>query len=246
MIRVGVDIGGTGIKSALVDTDTGDLRSDRLRTLTPEAPTPEAVSEVVAEQLGRLGGEGTVGVGLPAVVQHGTVRTAAHLHADWVGVDAAAAFRERLGRDTVVLNDADMAGIAETRLGAGRDTAGVILMLTLGTGIGSAIFVDGTLVPNLELGHIEVHGEEGEDRAAASVRKREDLSWDEWAERLNEYLDHVERLVWPDVIILGGGVTKKTDRFLERLEARAEIRVATLRNNAGIVGAALMAADLDR
>ncbi|MCB0871906.1 MAG: ROK family protein [Actinobacteria bacterium] len=250
MIRAGVDIGGTGIKSALVDTRTGELTTPRLRTPTPAHSTPEAVCAVVAEQVRELmdthHGEGTVGIGIPAVVQHGVIQTAAHLDASWVGVDAEGVLSRAVGRDIVLLNDADLAGVAETRLGVAKDTPGVILMLTLGTGIGSAMFVDGVLVPNLELGHIEIRGKAGESRAAASVRERKELSWSDWIERLNEYLDRIEQLVWPDVIVLGGGITRKSEKFADQLVTRAELRIAALRNHAGIVGGALLAADHDR
>lgn len=245
MIRIGVDIGGSGIKSGLVDTESGELVSERLRTPTPKGGSPKDVVAALATQIQTLGGEGTVGVGLPCVVQAGTVRTAAHLSKKWLGLDAAALLREGIQREVVVLNDADVAGMAEMRVGVGEGQRGVVLMLTLGTGIGSALFVDGVLVPNLELGHIEVRGKEAELRAAASVRDRRKLSWKAWTRLVNEYLDHVERLVWPDVIMLGGGVTKESEKWVRLLKARAPIRVAELQNRAGIVGAAMAAADHD-
>lgn len=242
MIAIGVDIGGTGIKSALVDTASGELVSERLRTLTAGG-SPGHIAAALAEQLTRLGSDGPIGIGFPGVVKNGVVFTSAHVDDEWQGMDFRAAMRDAAGRDVVVLNDADAAGLAECRFGAARDVPGVMLMLTLGTGIGSAMFVDGSLVPNLELGHIEVRGKEGELRAAASVRDRKKLSWEEWAERVNEYLDHVTRLVWPDLIVLGGGVTKNADRFLHLLEARAPIEIARLENRAGIVGAAMRAVE---
>jgi polyphosphate glucokinase len=244
VIAIGVDIGGTGIKSGLVDTAAGRLVSDRLRTLTPEGGAPEDVAAALAAQLATLGGgELPVGIGYPGVVKGGIAFTAAHLHDRWIGADVGAEMRRAVGRDVVILNDADAAAIAEMRFGAGVGQDGVVLVLTLGTGIGSAMFVGGRLVPNLELGHIEVRGKEGEARAAASVRERKKLSWGEWAERLNEYLDRVDRLVWPDLIILGGGVTKNADRFLGLLHARPPLAVAHLQNQAGIVGAAIHAVD---
>ncbi|MFN8110591.1 MAG: ROK family protein [Thermoleophilia bacterium] len=244
MNTIGVDIGGSGIKSGMVDVVAGILLSDRLRTPTPEGGAPQDVAAEVGKQVQQLGGEGPVGVGLPCVVKGGIVQTAAHLSKDWIGLNAEQLLREATGRPVVIVNDADAAGIAEMRVGAGRDHhRGVVLMLTLGTGIGSALFVDGVMLPNLELGHIEVRGKEGELRAAASVRDRKKLSWADWAERVNEFLDHAERLLWPDLIILGGGVTKNPDKFVPLLKARATITVAELQNSAGIVGAAMAAAD---
>lgn len=242
MIAVGVDIGGTGIKSGLVDTVAGRLVSDRLRTLT-RGGDPDHVAAALAEQLAQLGGDGPIGVGYPGVIKRGVAYMAAHLEDRWIGMDVAAVMRAAAGREVVVLNDADAAGIAEMRIGAGQGVEGVVLVLTLGTGIVSSLFVDGVLVPNTELGHIEVRGKDGEARAAASVRERKGLSWEQWAERLNEYLDRVDRLVWPDLIILGGGVTKNAMRFMPLLRARPRIAVAHLENRAGIVGAAMCAAD---
>ncbi|MFN8124454.1 MAG: ROK family protein [Thermoleophilia bacterium] len=242
MIAIGVDIGGTGIKSALVDTVRGELVSERLRTLTAGG-APGHIAAALAEQLAQLGSDGPIGIGFPGVVKNGVVFTSAHVDDEWQGMDFRAAMREAAGRDVVVLNDADAAALAEARFGVAKDVPGVVLRLTLGTGIGSAMFVDGVLVPNLELGHIEVRGKEGELRAAASVRDRKKLTWEQWAERLNEYLDHVDRLVWPDLIVLGGGVTKNADRFLHLLRARPPIEVARLQNQAGIVGAAMRAAE---
>lgn len=241
MIRIGVDVGGSGIKAAAVDVMTGELVTERVRMKTPRGGEPGAVIERIVELVGGLGGEGTVGVGLPAVIVNGIVMTAAHLDPAWVGTHAEERLEAAVGRPVVVLNDADAAGVAEMGHGACADVRGVVLMLTLGTGIGSALFVDGRLVPNTEFGHIEIRGKEGEARAAASVRDRKGLGWEEWTDRLNEYLDRIDRLVWPDLVVLGGGVTKDADQWLHLLKARPRLAVATLRNNAGIVGAAMRA-----
>lgn len=245
MIRTGVDIGGSGIKAALVDTDAGELVSERLRVATPSKRDPAGIAEVVRGLVAELGGEGTVGLGMPAVITNGRARTAANIDESWIGTDVAALFTEATGRPCLVANDADVAGVAEMAHGAGKGRAGVVLLLTLGTGIGSGLFVDGRLVPNTELGHIEVRGKEGERRAAASVRDTKKLSWADWAARLDEYIDTVERLVWPDLIILGGGVTKEPAKFVPLLDSRAPIVVARFRNSAGIIGAALLAAGAD-
>ncbi len=244
MIHLGIDIGGSGIKGALVDTATGTLVTERTRLKTPRGGEPEAVLARVAELAATVGGTGAVGVGLPAVIRAGVVRMAANLGEGWIGVRAVEALEGAIGRRCLVLNDADAAGIAEMRVGAGVGETGVVLLLTFGTGIGSALFVDGHLVPNTEFGHIEVRGKEGEHRAAASVRERRNLTWEEWIPRVNEYLDHIERLVWPDLIIVGGGIAKEAPMWVPHLATRARVTVAALRNNAGIVGAALRAAEL--
>jgi polyphosphate glucokinase len=240
---VGIDIGGTGIKGAPVDLAAGDLTADRVRLLTPSPATPDAVAGVVAEVLLQLDVHGPVGLTLPAVVRNGVVETAANIDDQWIGVDAADLFGSALGRNVGVVNDADAAGIAEMRFGAGKDRSGVVILVTLGTGIGSAVFVDGKLLPNTELGHLPLHDGDAEEWAAASVREDEDLSWKHWSQRLETYLELVERLLWPDLIIVGGGVSKKSDRFLPRLDLRTEVVPAQLLNNAGIVGAALFAPD---
>lgn len=243
---LGIDIGGSGIKGAPVDLSRGALAAERVRLDTPEGATPTDVLEVVAlvvEQFSEaVAADGVVGVTVPAVVQHGVVRSAANIDTSWIGTDADRLLTERLGREVHVVNDADAAGVAEMHYGAGKDVKGVVLLTTLGTGIGSALFVDGVLVPNTELGHLEIDGHDAETRAASSVKEREDLSWKEWAARLQRYYETVERLFSPDLIIVGGGVSKKADKFLPRLELRAPIVPAELRNEAGIVGAAWYAA----
>lgn len=242
---IGVDIGGTGIKGAIVDVRTGELVSDRLRVLTPQPAVPEAVVEATAQLVERLGGPvRPVGIGVPGVVLGGVVNTAFNIDESWIGTDASRLFSERLGRPCTVLNDADAAGLAEMRVGAGAGHRGVVLMLTLGTGIGSALFVDGALVPNTEFGHIEVRGRDGELRASAGARDRQGLSYKKWAPLLNEYLNRIDALVWPDLIILGGGISKRSERFLPLLDVRPPVVPATLRNQAGIVGAATRAAVL--
>ena len=239
----GVDVGGSGIKGAPVDLEQGVLASERVRVPTPQPATPEAVCEVVTQVLDEAGApDAPFGLTLPAVVTSGTARTAANIDPAWVGTDVAALVRERTGRDAVVVNDADAAGLAEGRYGAARGVDGTVLVLTLGTGIGSALLHDGRLVPNTELGHLELDGAVAEHRASDAARKREDLSWQQWAERLDAYLRHVDRLLWPDLVVLGGGVSKKADSWLHLLDVRPEVRPAQLRNDAGIVGAALLAA----
>jgi len=238
---IGVDIGGTGIKAAPVDLATGSLIRERIRELTPHPATPDAVAEVVAEIVGRIGGSGPLGVTLPAVVQHGIARSAANIDAGWIDLDADALLSRVTGRSVGVVNDADAAGVAEMRFGAGRDQQGVTVMITLGTGIGSALFVDGVLVPNTEFGHLHLHGGDAEDYAAELVREREDLSWNAWAHRIEKYVHLLERLLSPDLIIIGGGVSKKSEKFLPHIDCRTPIVPAAMHNDAGIVGAALFA-----
>ena len=240
MSVLGVDIGGSGIKAALVDTVAGDFSSERERIPTPDPATPEAVIDTVARLADRFGAEGPVGVGVPAVVRLGCTQTASNIHEDWIDYPAEAALARALARPVALLNDADAAGVAEMRYGAGKGRMGTVLLLTLGTGIGSALFRDGVLVPNLELGHLYLRKSKhvAEKRAAANVRKEEDLDWEEWSGRLEEYLRHVEALVRPDLIVIGGGVSRKHDRFLPLIDLDTEIVPARLHNRAGIVGAA--------
>ena len=240
----GVDVGGSGIKGAPVDLERGVLSSERVRLATPQPATPEAVCEAVAQVLQQSGaGDGPFGLTLPAVVTSGTARTAANIDPSWVGTDVQALVRERTGREALVVNDADAAGLAEVRFGAAKDVSGTVLVLTLGTGIGSALVRDGRLVPNTELGHLELDGHDAETRASDAARKRDDLSWEQWAARLTRYVRHVDALLWPDLVVLGGGVSKKADRWLHLLDVRPEVRTAELLNDAGIVGAALLAAE---
>lgn len=226
----------------MVDVDLGRLITDRLRVPTPTPSTPAAVAEVVAEVVGRFGWDGPVGVTLPCVIKDGRALTAANVDPAWRHTDARALLSAALGgREVAVLNDADAAGLAEVRFGAGRGELGVVLLLTFGTGIGSTLFLDGKLVPNTELGHLEVDGQDAERQAAASVRDEQHLSWEEWAPRVSRYLRVLEDLVWPDLVIAGGGVSKKADKWLPLLQVRSRVLPAALRNDAGIVGAALAA-----
>jgi polyphosphate glucokinase len=241
----GVDIGGSGIKGAPVDLERGDLAEARHKVLTPQPATPDGVAGCVAEVVGHFGWSGPVGVTFPGVVTGSTIRTAANVDKGWIGVDAAALLREQLGDgvSVTVLNDADAAGIAEMTFGAGRGRKGTVIVLTLGTGIGSAVFTDGRLVPNTELGHLELDGHDAEKRASTKVKEDKDLSWEEWAHRVQRYLAHVEMLFSPELFIVGGGVSRKAEKFLPLIKGvRAEIVPAQLQNNAGIVGAAMAAA----
>ncbi len=238
---VGVDIGGSGIKAAPVDRARGALTAERVRLVTPVPATPTSIADVVSEVLARLDVPGPVGLTLPAVVRAGVVETAANIDHEWIGVDAVELFGASTGRPVAVINDADAAGIAEVRFGAGVGRDGVVVLITLGTGIGSALFVDGVLVPNTEFGHLPLHHEDAEDWASASVREYDDLSWKRWATRLERYLQLLERLLWPRLFIVGGGVSKHADKFLPYIDLRTEIVPAQLHNDAGIVGAALVA-----
>jgi polyphosphate glucokinase len=238
---LGIDIGGTGIKGAPVDTATGELIAERHRIPTPQPATPDAVAGVVADVAKHFDWSGRIGATFPAVVKNGTIHTAANVDHSWIGADAAALFGHSTGSDVTVLNDADAAGIAEMEFGAGQHRNGTVIVVTLGTGIGSAVFVNEVLLPNTELGHLQIRGKDAEQRAAESVREREQLSWKQWAKRLNEYFADLEGLMWPDLIIVGGGVSKKSEKFFGLLSTRAEILPAKLLNEAGIVGAAVAA-----
>ena len=240
----GIDIGGSGIKGAPVDLRTGEFAADRVRIPTPETSTPANVARVVAEVVRSfdLPDDVPVGVTFPAVVQHGVARSAANVDSSWIGTNIEQVVGEALGRPVLAVNDADAAGYAEAMHGAARGSRGVTLLTTLGTGIGTAMVVEGVLVPNLELGHLEIDGHDAETQAAESAREREDLSWEEWAERLQRYYSVVEDLLWPDLIVVGGGVSKHHEKFLPLLHLRAPIVPARLRNAAGIVGAAALAA----
>jgi polyphosphate glucokinase len=240
---LGIDIGGTGIKGAPVDVERGTLTADRYRLLTPHPAKPAAVAEVVAQVVAKFGGDGTVGATFPAVIRGGVAETAANVDRSWIGEDVAKRLGQAAGRPFVVLNDADAAGLAEMRFGAGRDRKGVVIMVTLGTGIGSAVFVDGVLVPNSELGHLEVRGREAEKRASELVRETKGLSWKKWGRRVDEYLRYLEMLFWPDLFIIGGGVSKKATKFFGFLKTRAPIVPAQLLNEAGIVGGAVAAVE---
>ncbi|WP_435300283.1 polyphosphate--glucose phosphotransferase [Timonella sp. A28] len=244
-IAFGIDIGGSGIKGAPVDLATGEFTESRVRIPTPEHSTPQAVSDVIAELIGEfdLDDDTPIGVAFPAPLDHGVVRIVANLDDSWVGVNIEDVIGERIGRRVYSVNDADAAGFGEVAYGAARGEEGVVLLATLGTGIGSALIVDGTLVPNTELGHLELDGFDAETRAADSARTREDLDWELWAARLQRYFSHLELLLSPDLIVVGGGVSKHHAQFLPLLSLRAKIIPAQLRNAAGITGAAAYAAD---
>ncbi len=240
---VGIDIGGTGIKGALVDTSTGELLSDRLKFATPAGGEPDDIVKTVVEIIDQLkiDADAPVGVCFPAVVIHGKTMSAANVSKKWIGLDAERLFETALHRDIRFVNDADAAGVAEVRYGAAKDVPGLVILTTLGTGIGSAVIYDGVLVPNAELGHIEVDGKDAEKRASYSAKERGRLSYHSWAKRLQRYYETLEALFSPDLFIVGGGVSKSYEEFLPLLDLRAPIVPAALRNNAGILGAAALA-----
>lgn len=240
---LGIDIGGSGIKGNLVDPETGHLLSERHKILTPQPATPDAVAQVVAELVSYFDVDGPVGCTFPAIVRHGTVLSAANVDESWIGTDADRLFSEASGHPFTVINDADAAGIAEMEFGAAAGQDGVVIVLTLGTGIGSALFLDGRLVPNTEFGHLEFNGFTSvEDWAAAKVRKDEGLSWDGWAGRVARFLEHLDRVFSPDLFVLGGGVSRKWDKWGSTIDVGVPVVAARLQNQAGIVGAAMAAA----
>ena len=236
---LGIDIGGTGIKGAPVDTARGALLAPRHRIPTPRPASPEAVADTVKRIAAHFAWKGPVGCTLPSVIQGGRVRTAANIDKSWVGVDAVRLLGAATGCQVAVINDADAAGYAEMHFGAGRGKSGLVILVTLGTGIGSALFINGHLVPNTELGHLRLHRGDAEKWAAESVREAKGLSWKKWSQRVDKYLGLLQRYFWPDLIIVGGGVSKKARKFLPRLTVPARVVPAKLRNEAGIVGAAL-------
>jgi polyphosphate glucokinase len=240
-VRLGVDIGGTGIKGAPVDVELGDLARDRFRLVTPKKHKPYEVVKVVHEVVQHFPDvDGAIGVTFPGVVIRGVVHTAANMDKSWIGLDADKLFTEALGRPVTLMNDADAAGVAEMRFGAGKDKRGVVVMITLGTGIGCALFHDGVLLPNTELGHIEIDGKDAERIASGSARDEEKLSWKEYGKRLQKYLRTLDSLLWPDLFIIGGGVSKEADKYLPDIKVRTPVVTAELLNNAGIVGAAVL------
>ncbi|MCG3208310.1 MAG: Polyphosphate glucokinase [Anaerolineae bacterium] len=238
---LGIDIGGSGIKGAPVNIETGELTSDRYRIPTPEPSVPEAVADVVAKITRHFEWTGPIGCTFPAVIKNGVALTAANVDNTWIGTNGQKLLREKTGCPVLLLNDADAAGFAEMKFGASQDRTGVVILLTLGTGIGSAIFVNGVLVPNTEFGHLDIRGKDAENRASDRIRKAEDLSWKEWAKRVNEYLQRMEALFWPDLFIIGGGVSKKHEKFFRYFDIKTEIVPAKTLNEAGIIGAALAA-----
>ena len=237
---LGIDIGGTGIKAAPVDLTTGTLAGERVKVPTPRPAVPDVIAGVVRDLAKGFGWTGPAGITFPGVVINGITMTAHNLDPAWIGLDARALFAEATGLEVALLNDADMAGVAEMKFGAGAGEQGTVMMLTFGTGIGSALFRAGTLVPNTEFGHIEIHGHDAESRASERAKVLHDLSWGSWAGRVDNYLDHVEALVAPDLFIIGGGISRKADKFIPLLTSiRARIVPAALHNDAGLVGAAL-------
>jgi len=243
MHALGIDIGGTGIKAAPVDVATGKLLADRQKIATPRPALPAAIADVVKQLTTSFKWSGPVGITFPGVVIDGVIRTAANLDPAWIGLDAGALFGKATGNPVRVLNDADAAGVAEMTFGAGVGNEGTVLMLTFGTGIGSALFTKGVLVPNTEFGHVEIHGQDAESRASEHAKELHDLSWGKWAGRVDEYLQHVEAVMSPQLIIVGGGISKQAEKWVPRLTGiRARIVPAALLNDAGIVGAAMATA----
>lgn len=242
---LGIDVGGSGIKGALVNTKKGNLASDRIRVPTPKPAVPEAVNAKIFKLVEKFKYEGPMGVGFPAIVLNGVVRSAANVSDEWIGFPGAKALAKGCGCKVTLLNDADSAGIAEMRFGAGLKMKGVVIVLTLGTGIGSALFINGRLVPNTELGHLYLRKSkiDAEDYASDRIRAAEKLSWEKWATRLDEYLQHLEKIFSPNLFILGGGVSKRAEKFIPHLTVQAKVVPAKLRNEAGIVGAAMAAAE---
>ncbi|MCU0519797.1 MAG: ROK family protein [Anaerolineae bacterium] len=241
MVILGVDVGGSGIKGAPVDTEKGVMLSERFRIPTPGGAEPQAVALVVGEIARNFAWNGPIGVGFPAVIQHGVAKTAANVHKSWIGTHAEDLLAGATGCPVRVLNDADVAGMAEMRFGAGRGRQGVVFIITIGTGLGTALFTNGVLVPNTELGHIEMDGQDAEWQASDAARQRGKMKWTAWAKRFNRYLQRLDALFWPDLFILGGGASKKIDKFRSELDVHAEIVPAKLANEAGIVGAAIAA-----
>jgi polyphosphate glucokinase len=248
-IAIGIDVGGSGIKAAVVDVEAGKFRSERLRVVTPNPATPEAITASIARLVRRLaksGGLGDstpVGIGLPGVAIDGVLKSAANIDPSWIDFPIVDRLTRLLKRPVSIINDADAAGIAEMRFGVGKGQPGVVIFLTLGTGVGSGVFNDGVLVPNTEFGQMEIRGRAAERRSAAAARVRRGLSWKAWAADLDEHLDRIQQLTWPNLMILGGGVSKSADRFVPRLTVRCTVVPALLRNDAGIIGAAIVAAE---
>ena len=239
----GIDIGVSGIKGALVDADNGELIGERVRVDTPQPSTPDAVADAVKTLVVDMGKyNGPVGCTFPAIVKNGVMFSAANVDKAWIHTDGQSLFSERVGMPFHVLNDADAAGVAEMTFGSGKDKMGVVIMLTFGTGIGSAVFHDGKLLPNTEFGHLHLHNKIAEARAAARIKEERDLSWAKWGARVNDYLQHLDFIFSPDLFIIGGGISKRFDRFIEYIHVNAEVAPARYFNDSGIVGAAMAAA----
>lgn len=246
MTLLGIDIGGTGIKGAPVDVETGQLTAERFRIETPQPALPNSVADVVEQVAAHFNYKGPTGITFPAVVKQGVIYTAANVDHSWIGTNAGELFSQHVGGPVAVVNDADAAGIAEMRFGAGKDRKGVVIMLTLGTGIGSAIFLDGQLLPNSEFGHLRIRGKDAERRASEKIREDKKLSWKQWSKRLSEFLNEMEKLFSPDLFIIGGGISKKSEKFFPLLTTKTEVIIvpAQMRNDAGIIGAAYLARGL--
>lgn len=238
---LGIDVGGSGIKGAPVNVKKGELLSERYRIPTPEGKKPEDIAEVIKQIVNHFNWKGPIGCGFPAAVRDGVALTAANINKKWIGVHIPTLLSEKTGCKAFVINDADAAGLAEMRFGMGKNYQGTVFVVTVGTGLGTAIFRDGKLFPNTEFGHIDLNGENAEWYASDATRKREELKWKHWAKRFNEYLQKMESLLWPRMIIVGGGVSKKHEKFFQYLDVKAEIVPAQLRNEAGIIGAAIHA-----
>ncbi len=238
-VAIGVDVGGSSIKCALIDLDTGAFASERFSIQTPAHGSTEALLTALTTVVANLPGEHAIGLAFPSVIRSGIVRTAANLNKAWIGQPLAELATRHLRRPVTAINDADAAGLAELRYGAAKDVPGTVLLLTLGTGIGSALFVDGKLVPNTEFGHLEVHGREAELRASGRAKVENDMDWDAWAGELNLVLDEMHALMWPDLIVLCGGITDEPEKFLDKMRCEARLVIGALRSEAGIVGAAL-------
>ena len=242
---LGIDIGGSGIKGAPVNIQSGELLAERYRISTPQPSKPGSVTKVITKIAQHFEWGGPIGCGFPAAMRHGVALTAANIDEKWIGTNAAAQFSEATGCPVCVINDADAAGLAEMRYGAGRYRSGVVIVVTIGTGLGTALFTDGQLLPNAELGHLEIKGEDAEARASDAARKRENLSWKQWGKRFNRYLEELEKLLWPKLFILGGGTSKRFDNFADYISVQADVLPAQLLNEAGIIGAALAARECD-
>jgi polyphosphate glucokinase len=242
MHALGIDIGGTGMKAAPVDLDTGTFVADRVKIATPRPAVPDAVAEVVQKLVDTFSWSGPIGITFPGVVMNGVTRTAANLDKAWIGLDARALLSKAAGQEVRLLNDADAAGVAEMTFGAGKGEPGTVFMVTFGTGIGSALFVDGVLVPNTEFGHLEIRGKDAEERASERAKSAHDMNWKQWAKNVNEYLEHIEALVYPQLIIVGGGISRQSGKFLPLLTGlHARVVPAAMHNDAGITGAAMAA-----
>ena len=239
---LGIDVGGTGIKAAIVDTQTGELASERIRILTPKPATPAAIGATLKELVAQQQWSGPIGIGFPAAIQRGVVRTAANIDESFIGLPIAKYFSQQTGNPVYIANDADVAGLAEMRFGAGKDIRGVVLIVTIGTGLGTALFIDGHLLPNSELGHLLLeNGVEAEKYASETVRVTKELKWKDWGTRFDLYLTTMEKLLWPDLIVLGGGVSAKLHKFSSQITTQVPVVAASFLNQAGIVGAALFA-----